>query len=151
MSWSDQQLQASNQWLSLAVVSTSRKRPWSLPINLVRHISPHYHAIVRILNSLNTFPFIDLFATAGCHPTRSKEFETFKGGPDAYLKALDDLIAQNKQGKGRVVAVGECGLGEHNPILKVLPHISTPFPFREWIHKRHSKGISPLTCHFLFG
>ncbi|CAK5264595.1 unnamed protein product [Mycena citricolor] len=34
----------------------------------------------------------------------------FKGGPDAYLQALDELIAGNLKGKGRVVALGECGL-----------------------------------------
>lgn len=54
---------------------------------------------------------LDAFATVGCHPTRSAEFDKFKGGPQAYLKALDDVIAQNREGPGRVVAVGECGLG----------------------------------------
>jgi len=51
-----------------------------------------------------------LFATVGCHPTRSKQFEQFHGGPNAYLDALDRLIGQNLQGTGRVVAIGECGL-----------------------------------------
>ncbi|KAI3613215.1 deoxyribonuclease tatd, partial [Moniliophthora roreri] len=51
-----------------------------------------------------------LFATVGCHPTRSTEFDNFKDGPEAYLKALDDLISSNLKGKGRAVAVGECGL-----------------------------------------
>ncbi|KAF5374930.1 hypothetical protein D9758_000453 [Tetrapyrgos nigripes] len=52
----------------------------------------------------------NLFATVGCHPTRSAEFDKFRGGPEAYLKALDDLVASNLTGKGRAVAIGECGL-----------------------------------------
>lgn len=51
------------------------------------------------------------YATIGCHPTRSAQFDKFRGGPEAYLAALDTLIAENLEGKGRVVAVGECGLG----------------------------------------
>ncbi|KAG1757751.1 hypothetical protein EDB19DRAFT_1658822 [Suillus lakei] len=43
------------------------------------------------------------FATVGCHPTRSKEF-------DDLPQALDSLISANLHGKGRVVAIGECGL-----------------------------------------
>ncbi|KAG9013458.1 hypothetical protein FRB94_002532 [Tulasnella sp. JGI-2019a] len=51
-----------------------------------------------------------LFATTGCHPTRSSEFERFREGPDAYLKALDEAIQKGLKGPGRIVAVGECGL-----------------------------------------
>ena len=51
------------------------------------------------------------YATVGCHPTRSAQFDQFRGGPEAYLQQLDQVIATNLEGKGRVVAVGECGLG----------------------------------------
>lgn len=50
---------------------------------------------------------LDLYATVGCHPTRSKEFEEDPGG---YLQALDELVGTNLDGPGRVVAIGECGL-----------------------------------------
>ncbi|KAJ7099625.1 hypothetical protein C8R43DRAFT_1048592 [Mycena crocata] len=53
---------------------------------------------------------LGFFCTIGCHPTRSAEFDKFQGGPDAYLLALDELVANNLQGIGRVVAIGECGL-----------------------------------------
>lgn len=51
-----------------------------------------------------------LYATVGCHPTRSTEFDKYCGGPEAYLRDLDKLIECNLKGKGRVVAIGECGL-----------------------------------------
>ena len=51
------------------------------------------------------------YATIGCHPTRSSQFDKFNGGPSAYLDALDALIGEHLLGEGRVVAVGECGLG----------------------------------------
>ncbi|KAJ7275206.1 Mg-dependent DNase [Mycena haematopus] len=53
---------------------------------------------------------LGFFCTIGCHPTRVAEFEQYKGGADAYLLALDNLIASNLHGKGRAVAIGECGL-----------------------------------------
>lgn len=48
-----------------------------------------------------------LYATAGCHPTRSKEMEAYAGGASAYIAALKSLIDNNSS----IVAVGECGLG----------------------------------------
>ncbi|KAJ8475273.1 hypothetical protein ONZ45_g15671 [Pleurotus djamor] len=51
-----------------------------------------------------------MWATIGCHPTRSSEFDKAKGGPAAYLDELSKLVAENIKGKGRAVAIGECGL-----------------------------------------
>eukprot|EP00035_Acanthoeca_spectabilis_P035159 m.32789 g.32789 ORF g.32789 m.32789 type:complete len:371 (+) comp7099_c0_seq1:170-1282(+) len=45
-----------------------------------------------------------LFCTVGCHPTRCTEY---KEGGSAYGAALEDLIQSHR---GRVMAVGECGL-----------------------------------------
>jgi TatD DNase family protein len=49
----------------------------------------------------------NLYATVGCHPTRSTEFEK---DPSGYLQALDELVGAHLSGPGRAVAIGECGL-----------------------------------------
>ncbi|KAF8337890.1 uncharacterized protein EI90DRAFT_3144312 [Cantharellus anzutake] len=93
-----------------------------------KHADDFHHVIRRALNAgvknavitggslsesrsaINLARQLGMYATIGCHPTRSKEFDKYMGGPEAYLSALDNLISKSLEGKGRVVAVGECGL-----------------------------------------
>ncbi|XP_047260110.1 deoxyribonuclease TATDN1 [Capsicum annuum] len=49
-----------------------------------------------------------LFCTVGVHPTRCKEFEG-SGDPEKHLQDLLTLTKEGKE-KGKVVAIGECGL-----------------------------------------
>ncbi|KAL4546468.1 hypothetical protein Ndes2526B_g01688 [Nannochloris sp. 'desiccata'] len=50
-----------------------------------------------------------LFTTLGVHPTRCSEFETYPEGPDGYLAALKEVLADGTR-DGKIVAIGECGL-----------------------------------------
>ncbi|KAJ2812780.1 hypothetical protein H4S07_001160 [Coemansia furcata] len=49
----------------------------------------------------------NLYATVGCHPTRTSEVRNHPGGAAAYFAALQTLISENRD---KVVAIGECGL-----------------------------------------
>ncbi|CAI9779799.1 unnamed protein product [Fraxinus pennsylvanica] len=49
-----------------------------------------------------------LFCTVGVHPTRCKEFDD-SGDPDKHFEALVSLAKAGVE-KGKVVAIGECGL-----------------------------------------
>ncbi|XP_077245177.1 tatD related DNase [Tasmannia lanceolata] len=49
-----------------------------------------------------------LFCTVGVHPTRCKEFEE-SGSPEGHFQALLSLAKEGVE-KGKVVAIGECGL-----------------------------------------
>lgn len=56
---------------------------------------------------------LGLHATAGCHPTSTKEIS--ERSEDDYFRELEDVI-RNQVGKGtqrRLVAIGEIGLGAY--------------------------------------
>jgi Tat protein secretion system quality control protein TatD with DNase activity len=89
----------------------NQNAPLAWPKNTVLNAN-HASRFVFSCENISTDPSLTgMFATVGCHPTRSKEFETHKDGPAAYLSALEALIQTNLTGRGRVVALGECGLG----------------------------------------
>lgn len=62
--------------------------------------------------------------TVGCHPTRSSEFESHPDGPEGYFNALKAYL-NNPETKGKVVAIGECGLGKDrllkNKFIAAIP------------------------------
>lgn len=52
--------------------------------------------------------FLDLYATVGCHPSRTLEFDRDPRGPEGYLRSLETLVKNNPE---RAVAIGVCGIG----------------------------------------
>lgn len=52
------------------------------------------------------------YSTAGCHPTRTSEMESYTQGAHVYLQNIKQLIldSRNQTHAAKVVAVGECGL-----------------------------------------
>ncbi|KAF8474919.1 hypothetical protein BDZ91DRAFT_650451 [Kalaharituber pfeilii] len=50
-----------------------------------------------------------IYATVGVHPCAAHKFDSYPGGPDAYLKDLEKLAIEGKE-KGLVTAFGEIGL-----------------------------------------
>lgn len=60
------------------------------------------HEALELANRYDGF-----YSTAGCHPTRTSEMNDHPEGPGDYLAKIKEVI---EEGKGKVVAVGECGL-----------------------------------------
>jgi TatD DNase family protein len=83
--------------------------------------------------------YSDLYATVGCHPTRSREFEE---DPSGYLQALDELVGSNLSGLGRVVAIGECGL-DYDRTRFASAAIQQKH-FRGYAHVNH---LTPIDVH----
>ncbi|KAJ1675309.1 hypothetical protein EV182_001520 [Spiromyces aspiralis] len=79
-----------------------------------------------------------LFATVGCHPTRSEEFAS---RPDEYYQQLLDLIETNRD---KVVAVGECGLDYDR--LHFAPRETQMACFRRQFDIAEATGL-PMFLH----
>ncbi|XP_052880779.1 uncharacterized protein LOC108465621, partial [Gossypium arboreum] len=83
---------------------------WSIYSALFVATSAFYFTLECVLLIVEGLIFITrrLFCTVGVHPTRCKEFEE-SGDPKKHFQALLALAKEGIQ-KGKVVAIGECGL-----------------------------------------
>lgn len=65
-------------------------------------------SLIDSKSALDTSKLSDmLYSTVGVHPTRCEEFNTFEGGPSAYLEELKKLALSDRD---KIVAIGELGL-----------------------------------------
>ncbi|GAA6015094.1 hypothetical protein JCM11491_001658 [Sporobolomyces phaffii] len=101
-----------------------------------------------------------LYATVGCHPCRANEMEKHPGGIEGYVAELDKLIVDHhKRGKGKALAVGECGLdydrlflSSKEAQLKAFPPqlaLATKHDLPLFLHSRncHDDFVSILRAH----
>lgn len=98
-----------------------------------------------------------LYSTVGLHPTRTSEMDEDPAGYLAQLSTLIESGNKGSKGKGRVVAIGECGLGQSSLCCLVLSSAFnlTPFfrcpasrlrppPLRPPRHPTHPLRLAPL-------
>ncbi|XP_012074297.1 putative deoxyribonuclease TATDN1 [Jatropha curcas] len=90
----------------LADIATVLSRAWSAGVDRIIVTGGSLEESKKALEIAETDG--RLFCTVGVHPTRCKEFEE-SGDPEQHFQALLSLAQEGVQ-KGKVVAVGECGL-----------------------------------------
>ncbi|KAJ7976219.1 TatD related DNase [Quillaja saponaria] len=87
-------------------IATVLSRAWSAGVERIIVIGGSLEESKEALSVAETDG--RLFCTVGVHPTRCNEFEE-SGNPEKHFQALLSLAKEGVE-KGKVVAVGECGL-----------------------------------------